>query len=206
MGPTNFFEESTRICGFRLIAGLDEAGRGPLAGPVVAAAVILPRRCSFKGLDDSKLLKESQREQLYDAIIARALGWSVGLATEKEIDTLNILGATRVAFTRATEGLSPQPDFLLLDAMRLTRVPIPQQAIVKGDRLSISIAAASVIAKVSRDRLMLEYHDRYPQYQFHLHKGYPTPEHLKLLARFGPCECHRQSFRPVQTCKGSIMA
>ncbi len=206
MGPTNFFEESTRICGFRLIAGLDEAGRGPLAGPVVAAAVILPRRCSFKGLHDSKLLTESQREQLYDDIIARALGWAVGLATEKEIDTLNILGATRVAFTRAVEGLSPQPDFLLLDAIRLTRVPIPQLAIVKGDRLSVSIAAASVMAKVSRDRLMLEYHDQYPQYQFHIHKGYPTPEHLKLLAQFGPCECHRQSFRPVQTCKGSSMA
>ncbi len=200
MGPTHFFEESTRICGFRLIAGLDEAGRGPLAGPVVAAAVILPRGCSFKGLRDSKLLTESQREKLYDDIATRALGWSVGLATEKEIDRLNILGATRVAFSRAIEGLSPQPDFLLLDAMRLTRVPIPQRAIVKGDRLSVSIAAASVMAKVSRDRLMLEYHERYPQYQFHIHKGYPTPEHLKRLAHFGPCECHRQSFRPVQAC------
>ena len=206
MGPTNFFEESTRICGFRLIAGLDEAGRGPLAGPVVAAAVLLPRRCSFEGLHDSKLLTKSKRDQLYDDIIARAIGWSVGLATEKEIDALNILGATRMAFTRAIKGLSPQPDFLLLDAMRLTRVPISQQAIIKGDRLSVSIAAASVIAKVSRDRLMLEYHDRYPQYQFHIHKGYPTPEHLKLLAHFGPCEGHRQSFRPVQACKGSSMA
>ncbi|UCE63622.1 MAG: ribonuclease HII [Nitrospirota bacterium] len=206
MGPTHFFEESTRICGFRLIAGLDEAGRGPLAGPVVAAAVILPRRCSFKGLRDSKLLTESQREKLYDDIGSRALGWSVGLATEKEIDRLNILGATRVAFSRAIEGLSPQPDFLLLDAMRLSRVPISQQAIIKGDRLSVSIAAASVIAKVSRDRLMLKYHDRYPQYQFHIHKGYPTPEHLKLLAHFGPCEGHRQSFRPVRACKGSSMA
>jgi ribonuclease HII len=205
VGPTHFFEESARICGFRLIAGLDEAGRGPLAGPVVAAAVILPRRCSFQGLQDSKLLTESQREHLYDDIADRALGWSVGLATEKEIDRLNILGATRLAFSRAIEGLSPQPDFLLLDAMRLARVPISQQAIIKGDRLSVSIAAASVIAKVSRDRLMLKYHDQYPQYQFHIHKGYPTPGHLKLLAHFGPCECHRQSFRPVQACKGSNM-
>ncbi len=203
MGPTNFFEESTRICGFRLIAGLDEAGRGPLAGPVVAAAVILPRRCSFKGLQDSKLLTESQRERLYDDIAARALGWSVGLATEKEIDHLNILGATQVACSRAIEGLSPQPDFLLLDALRLNRVSIPQRAIIKGDRLSVSIAAASIIAKVSRDRLMLEFHDQYPQYQFHIHKGYSTPEHLKLLARFGPCDCHRQSFGPVRACKGS---
>ena len=206
MGPTHFFEESTRICGFRLIAGLDEAGRGPLAGPVVAAAVILPRRCSFKGLHDSKLLTKAQREQLYNDITARALGWAVGLATEKEIDTWNILGATRVAFTRAIKGLSPQPEFLLLDAMRLPQVPIPQQPIIKGDRLSVSIAAASVMAKVSRDRLMLEYHDRFPQYQFHIHKGYPTPQHLKLLAHFGPCECHRQSFRPVQASKGSRMA
>ncbi len=206
MGPTHFFEESTRICGFRLIAGLDEAGRGPLAGPVVAAAVILPRRCSIKGLRDSKLLTESQREKLYDDIATRALGWSVGIATENEIDRLNILGATRVAFSRAIEGLSPQPDFLLLDAMHLTRVPISQKAIIKGDRLSVSIAAASVVAKVSRDRLMLEYHDRFPQYQFHLHKGYPTPEHLKLLAHFGPCEGHRQSFRPVQAHKRSSMA
>jgi ribonuclease HII len=202
VGPTNFFEESTRICGFRLIAGLDEAGRGPLAGPVVAAAVILPRHCYFNGLQDSKQLTESQREQLYEDIASRALGWSVGLATEKEIDRLNILEATRVAFTRAIQGLSPQPDFLLLDAVRLTRVPIPQRAIVKGDLLSLSIAAASVIAKVSRDRLMLEYHDRFPQYQFHIHKGYPTPQHLKLLAHFGPCEGHRQSFRPVQACIG----
>ena len=198
MGPTHFFEESTRICGFRLIAGLDEAGRGPLAGPVVAAAVILPRRGSFKGLRDSKLLTTSQREQLFDKIASRALGWSVGMATEKEIDRLNILEATRVAFTRAIQSLSPQPDYLLLDAVELTRIPIPQRAIIKGDRLSVSIAAASVIAKVSRDRLMLQYHDQYPQYQFHIHKGYPTPGHLKALAQFGPCACHRQSYRPVK--------
>lgn len=199
MGPTKFFEESARLCGFRLIAGLDEAGRGPLAGPVVAAAVILPRRFSPQGLQDSKLLTESQRDRLYHEIVADALGWSVGLATEKEIDALNILGATRLAFTRAIQDLAPQPEYLLLDAMPLTRVPIPQRAIIKGDRLSVSIAAASVIAKVSRDRLMREYHQRYPQYLFHLHKGYPTPEHLRLLAQFGPCECHRLSYRPVQT-------
>ena len=199
MGPTHFFEESTRICGFRLIAGLDEAGRGPLAGPVVAAAVILPRRGSFKGLRDSKLLTESQREQLFDEIASRALGWSVGMATEKEIDRLNILEATRVAFTRAIQDLSPQPDYLLLDAVQLARIPIPQRAIIKGDRLSVSIAAASVMAKVSRDRLMLKYHDQYPQYQFHIHKGYPTPGHLKALAQFGPCACHRQSYRPVKS-------
>ena len=184
-----------------MIAGLDEAGRGPLAGPVVAAAVILPRRCSFQGLQDSKLLTESQRQHLYDDIAARAIGWSIGLATEKEIDTLNIFEATRMAFFRALKGLSPQPDFLLLDTMRLSQVPIPQRPIVKGDRLSVSIAAASVIAKVSRDRLMLEYHDRYPQYQFHIHKGYPTPQHLKLLSHFGPCEGHRQTFKPVRNCQ-----
>ena len=203
MGPTNFFEESTRTCGFRLIAGLDEAGRGPLAGPVVAAAVILPRRCSFKGIDDSKLVPEPQRELLYQEIISRALGWSVGIATEKEIDSFNILGATRMAFIRAIHGLAPQPDFLLLDALELPKIRIPQRAIIKGDGLSVSIAAASVIAKVSRDRLMVRYHQRYPHYEFHLHKGYPTPTHLKLLAKYGPCEYHRQSFRPVRLCKDS---
>lgn len=203
MEPTNFFEEAARGCGFRLLAGLDEAGRGPLAGPVVAAAVILPRRNSLKGLHDSKLLTERQRERLYKEIVDRALGWAVGLATEQEIDTLNILEAARRAFVRAIEALSPQPDYLLLDAMRLPRMTIPQRSIVKGDRLSVSIAAASIIAKVSRDRLMLEYHQRYPQYQFHIHKGYPTPEHLKRLAHFGPCDGHRRSFRPVQDCKDS---
>ena len=206
MGPTHFFEEATRTCGFRRIAGLDEAGRGPLAGPVVAAAVVLPRRCSLTGLEDSKLLTEPQRERLYDDIVQHAKGWAIGLATEQEIDHLNILEAARLAFTRATEALAPEPDFLLLDAMNLPHVAIPQRAIVKGDRLSVSIAAASILAKVSRDRLMLKYHSRFPQYQFHLHKGYPTPEHLKLLAQFGPCEGHRQSFRPVQACKGSPSA
>lgn len=206
MGPTNFFEEATRCCGFGRIAGLDEAGRGPLAGPVIAAAVILPRRCSLTGVHDSKLLTEVQRERLYDEIVNQAQGWAIGSATEKEIDTLNILEAARLAFTRAAKALSPQPDYLLLDAMSLPRVSIPQRVIVKGDRLSISIAAASILAKVSRDRLMLEYHRRFPQYQFHIHKGYPTPEHLRLLAHFGPCEGHRQSFRPVQACKGSPAA
>ena len=206
MGPDNFFEESTRCCGFRHIAGLDEAGRGPLAGPVVAAAVILPRRFSLNGLHDSKLLTEAQRERLYGEIVNQAQAWSIGLASEKEIDTLNILEAARLAFNRAAEDLSPQPDYLLLDAMNLPNLPIPQRAIIKGDRLSVSIAAASILAKVSRDRLMLDYHRRFPHYQFHIHKGYPTPEHLKLLAHFGPCEGHRHSFRPVQKCKRSAAA
>lgn len=206
MEPTNFFEESARTRGFRLTAGLDEAGRGPLAGPVVAAAVILPRRSALAGLRDSKLLTELQRNQLFEDIVGRALGWSVGLATEQEIDSLNILAATRLAFKRALERLCPQPDYLLVDAVRLTHVTTPQQPIVKGDYLSISVAAASIIAKVTRDRMMLKYHEQFPQYQFHIHKGYPTAKHLKLLAQFGPCEGHRQTFRPVQACKRSILA
>lgn len=197
MEPTHFFEEEARVRTYRRVAGLDEAGRGPLAGPVVAAAVILPRAFFLPGLNDSKQLTESQRDQLYPQIIQRAVGWGIGLATEREIDALNILEATRLALRRAIEALTDPPDFLLIDAVWLPTVCIPQRAIVKGDRLSVSIAAASILAKVTRDQLMREYHARYPSYNFHIHKGYPTPAHLRLLARLGSCDAHRQSFRPV---------
>ena len=200
MGPTDFFETSAWACGFRRIAGLDEAGRGPLAGPVVAAVVILPRRWSPEVLDDSKLLSEDQRETLFSGITAHALAWGIGTASEQEIDELNILGATRLAGFRAIQNLDTPPDYLLLDALKIPTVFIRQRPVIKGDQLSVSIAAASILAKVTRDRIMDTYHERFPDYQFHLHKGYPTPEHLKRLRQFGPCAGHRRSFRPVQAC------
>ena len=200
MGPTDFFETSARACGFRRIAGLDEAGRGPLAGPVVAAVAILPRRWHFDALDDSKRLSEEQRHTLFTIITAHAQAWGVGIASEQEIDELNILGATRLAGHRAINNLDSPPDFLLLDALHLPTVFIPQRSVIKGDQLSISIAAASILAKVTRDRMMKTYHERFPDYQFHIHKGYPTPEHLKRLRQFGPCPGHRRSFRPVRDC------
>jgi len=195
--PTDLFETEARRCGYRLVAGLDEAGRGPLAGPVVAAAVMLPRRCLLAGLNDSKQLTEAERERLYDEIHRRAVGIGVGQASEREIDAMNILEATRLAMGRAIQALPSVPDYLLLDAIELPVIHLPQRAIIKGDALSVSIAAASVVAKVTRDRLMGEYHRQYPQYNFQAHKGYGTAEHLRMLAAHGPCAIHRRSFRPV---------
>ena len=197
MEPTDLFETEARRCGYRLVAGLDEAGRGPLAGPVVAAAVMLPRRCLLAGLNDSKQLTEAERERLYDEIQRRAVGIGVGQASEREIDAMNILEATRLAMGRAIQALPSMPEYLLLDALELPAVHLPQRAIIKGDALSVSIAAASVVAKVTRDRLMGEYHRQYPQYNFQAHKGYGTAEHLRMLAAHGPCAIHRRSFRPV---------
>lgn len=197
MGPTDIFEVEARRCGYRYIAGLDEAGRGPLAGPVIAAAVIFPRRCRVLGLNDSKQLSAAQRDQLYVSIRDRATVVGVGSATEKEIDRINILEATRLAMQRAIASLPLVPDFLLLDALTLPLLSIPQRAIITGDCLSLSIAAASVIAKVTRDRMMVGYHTEYPEYNFLSHKGYSTPEHLRLLTRHGPCAIHRRTFWPV---------
>lgn len=200
MGPTDDFETEARRCGYRRVAGLDEAGRGPLAGPVVAAAVIFPTRIRLAGLDDSKQLTEPERDRLYDAIMQRALAVGVGSANEREIDSLNILEATRLAMRRAVETIVPPPDFLLTDAVTVPCFHLPQRPIIKGDGLSISIAAASIIAKVIRDRFMRELHRRYPQYNFLAHKGYGTEEHLRRLAEYGPCPIHRRSFRPVREC------
>ena len=197
MEPTDFFEREARECGYESVAGLDEAGRGPLAGPVVAAVVILPRRCRLNGLNDSKQVPEPERDRLYRAITKHAVGVGIGSASEREIDALNILEATRLAMRRAIEALRARPDFLLIDAVSLPKVRLPQRPIIKGDGFSVSIAAASIMAKVTRDRLMLDYHRRYPQYNFGGHKGYGTPEHLHLLAAHGPCDAHRRSFRPV---------
>ena len=197
--PTQVFEEDARICGYRQVAGLDEAGRGPLAGPVVGAVVILPRRFALDGLIDSKQVSPEDRDNLFQAITRYARAWGVGVATEQEIDTINILEATRLAWRRALDQLSIIPDFLLIDATTLPGVSMAQRAIVKGDRLSLSIAAASILAKVHRDRLMQDYQRRYPDYLFHIHKGYPTPDHLRLIQQFGPSPVHRRSFQPIKT-------
>ncbi len=196
-GPTEEFERAARLCGYRRIAGIDEAGRGPLAGPVVAAAVVLPTRCRLSGIDDSKQLSEGRRERLYAAILRQAVGMGVGSADVGEIDTLNILQATRLAMRRAVDQLNPPPDYLLIDAVTLPGVSISARPIIKGDSLSFSIAAASIIAKVTRDRLMAKYHDMFPEYDFLSHKGYGTTEHLQRLARHGPCSIHRRTFTPV---------
>lgn len=202
VGPTSFFEEEARARGFRRVAGLDEAGRGPLAGPVVGAAVVLPRSGQWPSLNDSKALRPQIRDQLFEEITEKATDWAIGVATEREIDSLNILQATMMAWKRAVAGLSSPPDFLLIDGISLPDVPIPQRGIIQGDALSLSIAASSILAKVYRDRLMADYHRRYPAYRFDRHKGYSTPEHLALLQKWGPCPAHRYSFGPVWRCGG----
>lgn len=204
-GPTSWFEEEARLQGYRHVAGLDEAGRGPLAGPVVGAVVILPRRCPVEGLDDSKRVPPEVRTRLFHEVVNHALSWSIGIATAAEIDQLNILEATRLAWKRALATLGLPPDLLLIDATTIPGVNIPQRAVVKGDLLSLSIAAASILAKVHRDRLMLEYHQKFPFYRFDIHKGYPTPQHLRLLSEFGPCPIHRRSFRPITNFETSIV-
>jgi ribonuclease HII len=192
-----FFEGRARASGFTCIAGLDEAGRGPLAGPVVAAAVVLPDGLLMPGLTDSKQVPEQERERLFDKIREQAICYGIGIVDERTIDDVNILHATVIAMERALETLTPQPDYLLIDALTLPRVPLPQKPLIKGDCRSHSIAAASILAKVTRDRLMLELHGKFPQYNFQKHKGYGTREHLALLRQHGPCDAHRKSFNPV---------
>ena len=180
-----------------LLAGVDEAGRGPLAGPVVAAAVILDDLHPIKGLADSKLLSPMRRERLYDEIRARALCVSIGSATVEEIDRINILQATMLAMRRAVEGLRLLPHRVLVDGNRLPVLRLPAEAIVRGDATVPSISAASIVAKVHRDRLCADLHQRYPDYGFELHKGYATAAHLAALKRHGACPEHRRSFAPV---------
>ncbi len=193
--PDYEFEKAAVNSGFSCICGVDEAGRGPLAGPVCAAAVILPEGAVIEGLDDSKKLTEKKRERLYDIIKQTAVAYSVGYGTLEEIETVNILEATYLAMNRAIEGLSVKPDFALIDGNRVPRgIKIPCETIVKGDSKSMSVAAASVLAKVTRDRLMLEYDKKYPEYNFKKHKGYGTKEHTELIKQYGPCEIHRLSF------------
>lgn len=189
-----YYETEARKSGNRLICGIDEAGRGPLAGPVFAAAVILPENGWIEGLNDSKKLSAKKREELFTQIQSSAVAFGIGFATEKEIDEINILQATFLAMKRACDKLSVRPDLALVDGNRMPSLGVKTQTIIKGDSLSASIAAASILAKVSRDRLMLEIDRIFPQYGFAKHKGYGTQLHVEMLKRYGPCEVHRKTF------------
>lgn len=188
------YETAAQQNGYAVICGIDEAGRGPLAGPVFAAAVILPDHHGIEGLNDSKKLSEKKRELLFDEIIKTAVSYSVAFATEQEIDEINILQATFLAMKRACDGLAVQPDFALVDGNRMPPLDVPAQTVIKGDALSANIAAASILAKVSRDRLLYELDKLYPEYQFAKHKGYGTKLHVELLKQYGPCPIHRRTF------------
>ncbi|MBW2039850.1 MAG: ribonuclease HII [Deltaproteobacteria bacterium] len=191
-------EEFLSTQNYRWIAGVDEAGRGPLAGPVVAAAVIIRTGEEIPGVRDSKRLTPGQREQLYQAITSRALSWGVGIVGPRDIERHNILQATIKAMKEAVLCLDPLPDFLLIDGISPIPIDIPQRSLKKGDDLCPSISAASILAKVTRDRLMLEYHRIYPQYNFACHKGYPTREHREVIRKYGCCEIHRRTFKGVK--------
>lgn len=191
-------EEELYCQGFHYIAGVDEAGRGPLAGPVVIGAVILPRSCYLPLLNDSKQLGESQRETLYNLIRDMALAASVSIVPPDVIDSVNIYQATVQGMYDALAQLSPRPDMVLIDAVPLPRLSVPSRSIIGGDALSASIAAASIIAKVTRDRLMAEYDALYPGYGLAGHKGYPSASHREAIVRLGPCPIHRRSFRGVR--------
>jgi len=196
-GDLFLFDHEIRRSGYGLIAGIDEAGRGPLAGPVVAAAVILEEGHVIAGLRDSKKLTERQRAVLYREIVSSARSVGLGIVEAEEIDRLNILKATRKAMLNAIRNLTEEPHLLLIDAVTLEECKTGQKALIKGDSRSASIAAASVVAKFVRDRLMLYYHDLYPVYGFDRHKGYGTRLHREMLRRYGPCPIHRRSFAPV---------
>lgn len=192
--PDHSFEDAARAQGFAQVCGVDEAGRGPLAGPVCAAAVILPPGCEIDGLNDSKKLTEKKREALFPVIQQQALAWSVAYAEVEEIDSLNILQATFLAMHRAVEGLSLPADYALIDGNRLPPLAIPGETVVKGDSRSMSIAAASVLAKVSRDHVMLDLDRQFPQYAFAQHKGYGTALHYERIKENGVSPVHRLTF------------
>ncbi len=191
------FEKSLNQKGYARIAGVDEAGRGPLAGPVVSAAVVLPSAFNAPGINDSKKLSHRQRERLYAQIYTEAEAVGIGIVDVVEIDRINILQAARLSMVMAVANLAPQPDYLLIDGKFGIDADLPQEAVVKGDSRSISVAAASIVAKVSRDRLMLCYHDELPQFGFDRHKGYPTKAHKAAIAEHGPSWIHRRTFRGV---------
>ncbi len=197
-GPSWQFEHAACALGAQRIAGIDEAGRGPLAGPVVAAAVILRQEAAISGLNDSKLLTANQRENLFTLVKENAVGFGVGLVPPETIDEINILQATRLAMLRAVEQIAPLPDYLLIDGPISLDVNTPQRPVIKGDRLSFSIAAAAILAKVTRDRIMTELHEQYPLYGFHVHKGYSTQAHRDAIRRHGPSPVHRKCFKGVK--------
>jgi ribonuclease HII len=186
--------------GFRSIAGIDEVGRGPLAGPVVAAAVILPEDFYLPGVNDSKKLSEKKRNEFFEMIMEKASAVGIGMISSEEIDRINIYQASKKAMLSAIQSISLKADHLLIDAMEL-EVPIAQTSLIKGDEKSVSIACASIVAKVTRDRLMVEYALEFPEYQFQQNMGYGTKDHLEALQKFGPCKIHRRSFAPVKELK-----
>lgn len=187
--------------GYKIICGVDEAGRGPLAGPVYAAAVVLEKGQTIEGVNDSKKLSEKKRELLFDKIINECKDYSIGTASEKEIDKLNILQATFLAMKRAVDGLSVKPDCALVDGNQIPNLDCDVTTVVKGDAKSESIAAASILAKVSRDRYMLEMAEKYPQYGFEKHKGYGTKLHYEMIEKYGICDIHRKTFLKKVLCK-----
>ena len=194
-------EEALLKRGYSYVAGIDEVGRGPLAGPVMAGVVILPPRPQGSWLDgirDSKVMTAAQRERSYEAILGNAWASATGEASAEEIDEIGIVPATSLAMRRALDSLALMPQYLLIDAFPLPDVDIPQKAIVKGDALSLSIAAASIVAKVTRDRIMEEFDRDYPQYGFASHKGYGSAEHIRKIGALGPCPVHRYSFAPIR--------
>ena len=193
-----FYEKKKNSEGYDLICGLDEAGRGPLAGPVVAGAVILGDDTYIPGLDDSKKLSEKKREKLFDEIYQQAKAVGVGIIKQERIDKINILEATYEAMQEAITKLEIEPEYLLVDSETIPKVNIPQAGIEKGDSQSVSIAAASIIAKVTRDRILVEYDKEYPEYDFAQHKGYGTKSHRQALEEFGPCDIHRKSYQIIQ--------
>ena len=196
--PDLTIECALQACGLRRIAGVDEAGRGPLAGPVAAAAVILPQGFVCPGLDDSKKISAPNRERLYERLTGDpAVVWAVATASREEIDRLNILRASHLAMRRAVEALDPPPEHCLIDGLPVRDFPFPHDAVVRGDGISLSIAAASIIAKVTRDRMMGEIDREFPQFGFAKHQGYGTKAHLEALRIHGPCCHHRRSFQPV---------
>ena len=190
-------ERQLRDRDYQLIAGVDEAGRGPLAGPVVAAAVILPKDYRNKEIQDSKILTDLKREQLFVEIKNNALSYAIGVVGWKQIDNMGILNASKLAMRQAILKLDPSPDFILTDAVAINVTDIPQKAIIKGDSKVFSIAAASILAKVSRDHLMMDYHKKYPKYGFGQHMGYGTEIHMNAIKKHGACPIHRMSFAPL---------
>jgi len=194
MKLTYEIENKYADAGYKVVCGTDEAGRGPLAGDVYAAAVILPDGCEIEGLDDSKKLSGKKREALFDVIRERAVSYGIASASPAEIDEINILNAAQLAMRRAVAMLDPQPDLTLVDGNIARGFPMDTVTVVKGDSKSPSIAAASILAKVSRDRECLKLHEMYPQYNFAKHKGYPTKEHMEAVKKYGPCPVHRRTF------------
>lgn len=198
MNSLVLFDQKVREQGFRYLAGADESGRGALAGPLIAASVILPEKTVIEGLQDSKRVNPKKREELFEKIVETALAWKIVVVEAKEIDRLGLQKANVMALEKALQGLNPKPDYILTDRYEAASLKIPHLGVIKGDVVSASIAAASILAKVTRDRMMKRYSKTYPKYGFEAHKGYGTAVHLKALKRWGPSKIHRKSFARVK--------